>query len=367
MPKKYFSIQNKASDSSSVDILIYGVIGDSWFEESITARQFVADLKALEKDYQRINVRINSPGGSVWDGIPIFNAIKNSTADIHTYNDGLCASMAAIILLSGKTVHSADNALLMLHSPISGVYGNAGDFEQVLEMLNKVQDSLISCITSRNTGKTADEIKAAYFDHKDHFLNADEALAENFIDEIVKGNNKVSDKIKDLNHDQVIDQFNKLVKSRTIFDKWFSSASDIFLPNSEIDMNIKTLAKACGLPETATEQEVLDWIEEHKAHTADDSADDDADASDDDADDQDDSADDADDTSDDDASDDSAPDAKDQEIARLKAENQALKKAPGAKNKKVVKTTDSKTTKANDFDTYKEAKSTWDTVDNLFK
>lgn len=364
MPKKYYSVQNKASDS--VDILIYGVIGDSWFEESITARQFVADLKALEKDYKRINVRINSPGGSVWDGLPIFNAIKNSTSEIHTYNDGLCASMAAIILLAGKTVHSADNALLMLHSPISGVYGNAGDFEQVMEMLNKVQDSLISCITSRNTSKTADEIKAAYFDYKDHFLNADEALAENFIDEIVKGNNKVSDKIKNMSHDQVIDQFNNLVKGRSLFDRFFSQAHDFFSPNSEIDMNVKILAKACGLPETATEQEVLDWIEEHKASEADDSADD-ADASDDDADDQDDAADDADDSADDDASDDSAPDAKDQEIARLKAENEALKKAPGAKNKKVVKTTDSKSTKTSDFDSYKNAKSAWDAVDSLYK
>lgn len=364
MQKKYYSVQNKASES--VDLLIYGVIGDSWFEESITARQFVADLKALEKDYKRINVRINSPGGSVWDGLPIFNAIQNSTAEIHTYNDGLCASMAAVILLAGKTVHSADNALMMLHSPISGVYGNAGDFEQVLEMLNKVQDSLIACITSRNTAKSAEEIKAAYFDHKDHFLNADEALAENFIDEIVKGNNKVSDKIKNLTHDQVIDQFNNLVKGRTLFDRFFSQAHDFFSPNSEIDMNIKALAKACGLPETATEQEVLDWIEEHKAPVADDSADDDADASNDDADDQDDSADDADDN-DDDASDDSAPDAKDQEIARLKAENQALKKAPGAKNKKVVKTTDSKSTKTDSFEVFNNARTTWDAIDKLLK
>lgn len=365
MPKKYYSVQNIASDLSSVDILIYGVIGDSWFEESVTARQFIADLKALEKDHKRINVRINSPGGSVWDGLPIFNAIRNSTAEIHTYNDGLCASMAAVILLAGHTVHSADNALMMLHSPISGVYGNASDFEQVMNMLNKVQDSLITCITSRTTSKTAEEIKALYFDHKDHFLNADEALAENFIDEIVKGNNKVSNKIKDLTHDQVIDQFNSLVKSRNIFDKWFTSAIDIFSPNTEIDMNIKTLAKACGLPDTATEQEVLDWIEEHKALNADDSVDD-ADASDDDADDQDDAADDAVDN-DDDASDDSVPDAKDQEITRLKAENEALKKAPGAKNKKVVKTTDDKSASANNFDTYKDAKTTFDAVEDLFK
>lgn len=350
MPKKYYSIQNKAEQS--VDILIYGVIGDSWFEESITARQFVADLKALEKDHKRINVRINSPGGSVWDGLPIFNAIRNSSSEIHTYNDGLCASMAAIILLAGKTVHSADNALLMLHSPISGCYGNAGDFEQVVEMLNKVQDSLISCITSRNTGKTADEIKVAYFDHKDHFLTADEALTENFIDEIVKGSNKVSDKIKNLTHDQVIDQFNNLVKGRSLFDRFFSQAHDFFNPNTDIDMNIKTLVKACGLPDTATEQEVLDWIAAHnEAEPEEEQAPEKQ----------------PEEQPDPEEQPEEETDVKDQEIARLTAELAALKKAPGAKNKTVVKTTDSKITKTNDFETYKEAKSTWDVVENLFK
>ena len=361
MSKKYYQVQNKTE--SSVDILIYGVIGDSWFEESITARQFVADLKALEKDHQRINVRINSPGGSVFDGLPIFNAIRNSSADIHTYNDGLCASMAAVILLAGNTVHSADNALMMLHSPISGVYGNAADFEQVMEMLNKVQDSLIACITSRDTSKTTDEIKTAYFDCKDHWLTADEASEEKFVDEIEKGNKKVSDKALNMNHDQVMDQFNKLVKNKTIFDRLFPQTEDFFSPNNEIDMDIKKLTNACGLPDDATEQDVLDWIAEHGTPEAADQADDVTDDTTDDVDNADDSADDADDSSDDESDD---VDLKDQEIARLKAQNEALKKGPGAKNKKVVKKTDSGGNAESPFKTYSDAKSTWNAVNELF-
>jgi ATP-dependent Clp protease protease subunit len=71
--------------------------------------------------------------------------------------------MAALVLLSGKTVHTADNALMMLHSPMSGCQGNASDIQQVLEMLDKVQESLITCIASRK-GTNADDIKAKYFD-----------------------------------------------------------------------------------------------------------------------------------------------------------------------------------------------------------
>ncbi|MFZ4705500.1 MAG: head maturation protease, ClpP-related, partial [Bacteroidales bacterium] len=236
MSKKYYSVQNKTEQSA--DILIYGVIGDSWYQESVTARQFVADLKALEKDYPRINIRINSPGGSVFDGLPIFNAIKNSTSDIHTYNDGLCASMAGLVLLAGKTVHTADNALLMLHSPMSGCQGNASDIQQVLDMLDKVQDSLISCITTRK-GTTTDEIKTKYFDYKDHWLNADEAQAEGFVDVIEKGDKKVSNKITNMSLSEIMNQFDSLVKGKSLFDKFFTQAHDFFTPIDTTDMDIK--------------------------------------------------------------------------------------------------------------------------------
>jgi ATP-dependent Clp endopeptidase proteolytic subunit ClpP len=364
MPKKYYSIQNKAS--GSVDIQIYGVIGDSWFKESVNARQFVADLKALEKDYNRINVKINSPGGSFFDGLPIFNAIRACKSDVHTYNDGLCASMAAVILMAGKTVHAADNALMMLHSPITGCYGNAGDIHQVLEMLDKVQDSLIICIAQRDTSKTQEQIKASYFDNKDHWLNADEASDEKFIDVIEKGAKKVDNKVTGLPYNKVIEQFDSLVKGRSLFDRFFSQAHDFFSPN-DIDMNLKTLAKACGLPEDATEQDVLDWIKDHGQPDADDSADDAADDADDAADDDagdDGDADDADDSGDNDDKG-KGTDVKDQEIARLKAENEALKKLP-PKDRQVRKSTDSnKTSGSAQFEVYSNAKKMWDSVSAL--
>lgn len=352
MTKKYYSVQNKATDS--VDILIYGAIGESWYQESVTARQFVADLKALEKDYKRINVRINSPGGSVFDGLPIFNALRNSSAEIHTYNDGLCASMASLILLAGKTVHCADNALMMLHSPMSGCQGNASDIRQVLDMLDKVQDSLITCITT-STGKTTKDITAKYFDYQDHWLNADESQAEGFISVIEKGSKKISDKVKNMNLDEIMNQFDSLVKGPSLFDRFFSQAHDFFTPNSEIDMDIKVLAKACGLSDKATEQEVLDWIEEHGKPV--------------------DETEETEETQEEEETEEEETteeteelDPKDQEIANLKAQLAAKNKAPGAKDKKVVKSTDSKTTAVKDsFKTYSDAKETFDAVNDLFK
>lgn len=349
MPKKYYSVQNKTEQSA--DILIYGVIGDSWYQESVTARQFVADLKALEKDYPRINVRINSPGGSVFDGLPIFNALKNSTSDIHTYNDGLCASMAGLVLLSGKTVHSANNALLMLHSPMSGCQGNASDIQQVLDMLDKVQDSLIACITTRK-GTTTDEIKTKYFDYKDHWLNADEAKAEGFIDVIEKGDKRVSNKITNMSLSEIMNQFDSLVKGKSLFDKFFTQAHDFFTPNNFLDMDIAKLRTACGLAENATEQEVLDFIAANKPTAVTEPA----------------------------PVPEPAPapvpeptpaaepaDVKDQEIANLKLQIENLKKAPGAVDKKVVKPVDGNEKPTDDFETYKTARDTFNAVTSLLK
>lgn len=352
MPKKYYSIQNRTD--KTVDILIYGVIGDSWFEESITARQFFADFKALEKDYTRINVRINSPGGSVFDGLSIFNTIRNSAVDTHTYNDGLCASMGAAILMAGKTVHAADNALMMIHSPSTGAWGNARDFKQVLEALDKVQEGLITCFTSRNPNKTADEIKTAYFDYTDHWLTAEEAQAESFIDEIEKGSKKVSEKVTSLSHDQVIAQFDSLVKGRNLFDRVFTQVQSLFSINNEFDMDLKKLIKACGLPEDATEQDVLDWIAEHGQPVDQEEETEEAEETEEEAE-----------TEEEETSEEA--DVKDQEIARLKAENEALKKAPGAKNKKVAKATDAKTGPQDQFKTYQSAKDTFDAVNKMFE
>lgn len=354
MPKKYYSVQNKTEQSA--DILIYGIIGDSWFEESVTARQFVADLKALEKDYPRINIRINSPGGSVFDGLPIFNAIKNSTSDIHTYNDGLCASMAGLVLLAGKTVHTANNALLMLHSPMSGCQGNAADIQQVLDMLDKVQESLIACITTRK-GTTTDDIKTKYFDYKDHWLNADEAQAEGFVDVIEKGDKKISNKITNMSLSEIMNQFDSLVKGKSLFDKFFTQAHDFFTPIDTIDMDIKLLRKACGLAQDASEQEVFDWIEANKPKAeADpepetDPVDPEADPE----------------PETDPEADPSEVEAKDQEIANLKIQIANLKKAPGARDTKVSKETDGKVTASDNFETYKTARATFDAVTSLLK
>ena len=177
---KFYSIQNKSD--KEVDILVYGIIGDYWEQNPVTASQFVKDFKALEQKYDRINIRINSPGGLVFEGLPMYNAIANSEKDIHTYNDGLAASMGAVLLMSAKKgkVHSAKNALTMIHAPSSLVIGNAKDMREEAELLDKISEVLAISISDK-TGLTTDDVKTKWMDYKDHWFTAEEAEKEGLL------------------------------------------------------------------------------------------------------------------------------------------------------------------------------------------
>ncbi len=257
MSKPYYKILNKADKEA--DILLYGVIGTSWWEESVTAKRFVMDFKELEKTCTRINIHINSPGGSVFDGLAIFNTVQQSKTEIHTYNDGMAASMGAVILCAGGTVHTAKNALMMLHAPMGGAYGTAKDIQNYLTILDKVKNSLISCLESK-TGKKTEDIEKAYFDFNDHWLTADEAKKEGFVDEIEEKEVKLPENITSMAYSDIVNQFDDLMsKSPKSFNvvSWFNN---FFTNKTDDEMNLSELIKVCNLDAKSSETQVLEHI-----------------------------------------------------------------------------------------------------------
>lgn len=174
------------------DILLYGVIGqyDWWNEgteddETITDLVVVRKIKELErKGYEKINIRINSPGGSVYHGQAIVTAILNSKSEIHTYVDGLAASMAADIWMAGHVRHMSFNSMLMIHAAMGIERGNAKELRRYADVLDKYTETLIPVIAKAG-GMTKDEVRSKYYeDYEDHWLTADDCLAEGFISEI---------------------------------------------------------------------------------------------------------------------------------------------------------------------------------------
>lgn len=175
---RYFNIQTDAEGVGT--IFLYGDIGDYYDVQSVRVAK---ELMEAEKASRRVNVRINSNGGEVYCGIAIYNAIKNSKADVRIYVDGIAASMASVIALCGKPVEMSRYARLMLHSVSGGCYGNKKDMQKCIEEIESLEDSLAD-IYSERTGMTKDEVKATYFDGEDHWLTAEEALGLGFIDGI---------------------------------------------------------------------------------------------------------------------------------------------------------------------------------------
>jgi len=186
--KPWYAIHAKTPMASAVqgvqasaEILIYGDIGDSWWGESVTASQFVKDINALQAD--QITVRINSYGGSVHDGVAIHNAMKRHTATIDVQIDGLAASIASLIAMAGDKVTIAENALMMIHAPLTGVWGNAVDLREAADMLDTHSRAVATSYASKS-GKSADDVLALLSDGKDHWFTAAEALAEGYVDAV---------------------------------------------------------------------------------------------------------------------------------------------------------------------------------------
>ena len=166
----------QASDNSEAEIFIYDEIG-YW---GVTAKQFVSDLKALG-DISHISLHINSPGGDVFDGIAIFNALKHHGAAITVHIDGLAASMASVIAMVGDPVIMPENTMMMIHKPWGFAGGDANDMRDYADLLDKVESVLIPAYAQK-TGKTADEIAAMLEDET--WMDGNECVALGFADQV---------------------------------------------------------------------------------------------------------------------------------------------------------------------------------------
>ncbi|EFH3577116.1 peptidase, partial [Escherichia coli] len=161
----------------AAEISIYEEIGGF----GITAKQFAEDLKALG-DVSHIDLRIHSPGGDVFEGIAIYNLLRNHPAEITVYIDGVAASMASVVAMAGDRVVMPENAMMMIHKPwgISG--GNAGDMRDYADLLDKVETVLVPAY-ARKTGKSAQEITAMLEDET--WMDGKECLKHGFADELL--------------------------------------------------------------------------------------------------------------------------------------------------------------------------------------
>lgn len=169
------------SIQAEAEIFIYGDIGESWYAETVTAAQFVKDIAALA--VEAITIRLNSFGGSVSDGIAIYNAIKRHAATVTTVIDGVAWSIASLIAMAGDKVEMAENAILMIHAPWMRVVANSAAMREAAAMLDQFASAMATSYAAKTGAPTADML-ALLTDGADHYYTAAEAQAAGFVDRI---------------------------------------------------------------------------------------------------------------------------------------------------------------------------------------
>lgn len=252
------------------EILIYGVIGiDWWTDEGNTADGFAEEFAAIEKEYDNIVVRINSPGGDIIEGMAIYNIISQSKKNVETKVDGVAASMAAIILLAGSKVYAPKTSMLMLHSASTCTCGNAKELRDVANQLESWDKMLVKAV-SKKTGLSDDEALARWFDGKDHFINGEEAFELNLIDELLDEKVDIPDKAsktENLTYQELVAAYRKVKPTEGMLQtiqKFAARTLDFNNKNNQHTKTdnsmLKTLCALLAMNLTATEDEVINAV-----------------------------------------------------------------------------------------------------------
>jgi ATP-dependent Clp protease protease subunit len=150
------------------------------------ANSVVAQLLFLDSlNNEDISIYINSPGGSVTDGMAIYDTMNFITSDVSTIGMGICASMAAFLLSSGKKGkrYILPNSEVMIHQPLGGAQGQATEIKIAAEHILKTKDKL-NKILALNTGKELAIIEKDT--DRDNFMDANSALSYGIVDEIIE-------------------------------------------------------------------------------------------------------------------------------------------------------------------------------------
>lgn len=163
------------------EIWLYDQVGEGFFG-GMSAKTFVQELNKLGQ-VDTVNLHINSPGGSVFDGVAIYNALKNHPARIEVDVDSVAASIASVIAMAGDEIRIAANSMMMIHDPYGMSMGNADDMRKTADLLDQIKGVIVSTYAKR-TGETESSI--AKLMHDETWMSADDALRLGFVDSITE-------------------------------------------------------------------------------------------------------------------------------------------------------------------------------------
>ena len=183
--EKYFQLTK--TEGNKAELFIYGDIADiPWFKNDVSSFDIAQQLCELEA--KELTVRINSYGGSVSQGLAIYNLLKSlKDVKVKTICDGFACSIASVILMSGQEREMRPTSLLMIHNPWTYVEGNAAELKKQAEDLEKI--TIPSIEAYKNASKLSEEKIREMMDNETWFT-AQEALDCGFITSITDSQNQ---------------------------------------------------------------------------------------------------------------------------------------------------------------------------------
>lgn len=185
-----FEIRNEIQDDKYV-LYLSGTVdrGGWWYSGEINAKSVRDELEGVEQD---IVIRLNSPGGDVFEGIEIYNYLKDHPSHVTVEVTGTAASAASVIAMGADKVVMNTGTEIMIHKASTYAWGNDDDLEEVVEMLRHT-NGLIVDVYAERTGQDKNQINEWL--KKDTYFNPEEAITYGFADEIKVRNKDVEDEI----------------------------------------------------------------------------------------------------------------------------------------------------------------------------
>lgn len=255
-----------ARDDDDLTIDVFDVIGSDFWGDGITAKS-ISRVLTTNADAKAITLRINSPGGDVFEGTAIYNLLRAHSAKVKVQIIGLAASMGSILALAGSHVSMAANAMMMIHDPWSFAIGSGDDMRKTAGMLDKVKETLLNVYAAHSS---FDREKLAAMMSDETWLTADEAKVAGFVDEITAVADEADEEPGDVEAN---------ARARAVLDKFQRAPAGVHHRYSEPQiaamakpkakqMDLAQIIKALGLPADTTEEQALAAISDTKAKAA---------------------------------------------------------------------------------------------------
>ena len=184
--KKFWRWKNQAPETGQEGevervLELYGTIAEeSWFDDDVTPQMFREELFAGNGP---VTIWLNSPGGDCIAASQIYSMLMDYTGSVTVKIDGIAASAASVIAMAGTTVLMAPTALMMIHNPMTMAFGDSGEMQKAIEMLDEVKESIVNAYEIKSGMSRA---KISHLMDSETWMNANKAIELGFADDTLK-------------------------------------------------------------------------------------------------------------------------------------------------------------------------------------